>query len=250
MAVYDSISEQYKKNRDEMEQLPFHNYFETYTLFNILGDPVGKSILDLACGNGNYTRKFKRKGAATVVGVDISEKQLEQARLEEDRERLGIEYIRGDVRKLGDIDNFDLVVAVYLLPYSRTKEELLQMCQSIFANLKPGGRFVTIQDNPEMTPDMYRLFDKYKECYRSIDGPLEEGSPIKITFDAPEGQNFSVDIYYHRRATYEWALQTVGFKEIHWRRCIVSPEGLEQLGHEFWQNALDYQPIVGIECVK
>ena len=73
---YDSIAKEYK----ESKELPMRLHIEAYTYFNMLGNLAEKSILDLACGEGFYTRKFKDQGAAKVVGVDISQKMIELAR--------------------------------------------------------------------------------------------------------------------------------------------------------------------------
>ena len=72
IAYYDTIVKQYQ----QFHESPQSRYIDAYTYFNLLGDLAGKSILDLGCGEGFYTRKFKQKGAATVVGVDISEKMI------------------------------------------------------------------------------------------------------------------------------------------------------------------------------
>nr|VFK22399.1 MAG: Methyltransferase domain-containing protein [Candidatus Kentron sp. LPFa]VFK35320.1 MAG: Methyltransferase domain-containing protein [Candidatus Kentron sp. LPFa] len=127
----------------------------------MLGDLSGKSILDLACGEGYYTRKLKQREATRVLGVDISEKMIELARQDETKEPLGIEYIIRDARELGEIGKFDMVVAAYLLNYAQTKEQLLEMCQSIYTNLKPGGRFVTLNNNPEQSLSSYSKTEKY-----------------------------------------------------------------------------------------
>ena len=126
-AYYDTIAEQYKQSKE----LPFRLHIETYTYFHLLGELADKSILDLGCGEGFYTRKFRRKGAARVVGVDISEKMIELARLQEARVPLGIEYIVRDVIELGEIGSFDLVVASYLLNYAQTKEQLRSLTLSV-----------------------------------------------------------------------------------------------------------------------
>ena len=115
-ASYDSISQQYQQSK----QLPKGLHIDVCTYFTLLGELVGKSILDLGCGEGFYTRRFKQKGAARVVGVDISTKMIELAREEEAREPLGIEYIVGDVQEIGQIGSFDLVVASYLLNCAQT----------------------------------------------------------------------------------------------------------------------------------
>jgi ubiquinone/menaquinone biosynthesis C-methylase UbiE len=140
--VYDDIAWQYKKSKE----LPVRQYVETYTYFHMIGEMAGKTILDLACGEGFYTRKFKQKGARYVVGVDISEKMIDLAQQEEAKKPLGIEYVVSDVIELKKIGSFDLVVASFLLNYAQTKEQLLKMCQSIYANLKPGARFVSINN--------------------------------------------------------------------------------------------------------
>ena len=243
---YDTIAEEYKKSRE----WPCCLHIEEYTYFNLLGNLGGKSILDLACGEGLYTRKVKHKGAERVVGVDISPKMIELARQEEAKETLGIEYIVGDVLELGAIGSFDLVVASYLLNYAQTKEELLKMCQTIYANLKQGCRFVSINDNFEQSPESYVICEKYGYT-KSISEPIKEGTPITLTFRIPgDNKTFSFDNYYLSKATYEWAFRTAGFKEIHWHKPIVSPEGVREFGQKFWQDFLDYAPIVGIECLK
>ncbi len=184
------------------------------------------------------------------MGVDISTKMIELAKQQEAQEPLGIEYIVCDVLKLGKIGSFDLVVASYLLNYAQTKEELLTMCQIIYANLKPGSRFVTINDNVQQSPESYAICEKYGYT-KSISEALKEGTPITLTFRIPgDNKTFSFDNYYLSKTTYEWAFRTAGFKEIRWHKPIVSPEGVREFGQEFWQDFLDYAPIVGIECLK
>ncbi len=39
----------------------------------------------------------------------------------------------------------------------------------------------------------------------------------------------------------------VGFQDVRWHSPRVSPEGLQKFGQDFWQDFIDYQPIVGIE---
>lgn len=249
MAEYDPINLQYKQ-ATSLDQLPCRLYVENYTYFNMIGDVTGKSILDLACGEGLYTRKFKQKGAAKVVGVDISEKMLELAREEELQDSLGLEFIQGDACNLGKIGSFDLVVASYLLNHASTKEQLKQMCQNIWANLKPGGRFVSINNNLEQPPESYRKLTKYGYT-KSISAPLAEGTPINVIFINPvDGNKFSVQDYYLSKKTYEWALGSVGFQEIRWHNPIVSPEGIQEFGQEYWQDFIDYPPMIGIECWK
>jgi SAM-dependent methyltransferase len=241
-AVYDKIAKQYKASK----RLPFREYIEWYSYSQLLGDVSQKSVLDLACGEGFYTRRIKRKGADTVVGVDISGKMIRLAKQQEQNHPLGIDYILGDVMALGSIGNFDLVVASYLLNYAQTNEQLLKMCQTIAANLKSGSRFVGINNNPDQPPESFPICEKYGFT-KSISGPLKEGAAITYEFFRG-GQKFSFDNFYLSRNTHEWAVKQVGLNPIQWHKIEVSPDGLKIFGQEFWQDFIDYEPIVGIEC--
>lgn len=244
--IYDSIAEQFKK----FYSLPFALHVETYTHLNLIGDVTGKSILDLACGEGIYTRLLKQNGAARLVGVDISSEMIKLARQEEEKEPLEIEYIIADVTEIGFIDSFDLVVASFLLNYASTKDQLLKMCHTISANLKPGGRFISLNNNLDLLPEFYHKSEKYGLA-KSCPGSLQEGTPLTLTLTiADDGEKVSFDNYYLSKATYEWALRSVGFKDIRWHNPIVSPEGVQKFSQEFWQDAIDYPYIVGITCQK
>ena len=51
----------------------------------LIGDPTGKDVLDVACGEGFYSRLIRQRGAAKVVGVDLSAGMVELARKQEAR---------------------------------------------------------------------------------------------------------------------------------------------------------------------
>jgi len=243
-AAYDKIVGQYKASK----KLAFREVTEWYSYNKMLGDVSQKSVLDLACGEGFYSRRIKRKGAQTVVGVDISEKMIELARQQEKNQPLGIDYLVCDVMELEKIGTFDLVVASYLLNYAQTREQLLQMCRAIAVNLKSGGRFVSINNNPDQPPESFRLCKKYGFT-KSISGPLVEGAAITYEFFR-RGQRFRIDNYFLSRQTHDWAFKRVGFKTIRWHKIEAAPDGIKKFGPEFWQDFIDCQPIIGIECRK
>lgn len=244
VTYYDKIANRYKNSKT----LPFREYIELYSYFRILGDISEKSILDLACGEGFYTRRIKAGGATKAVGVDISEKMISLARQQEATEPLGIDYMIGDVMEIDRIGSFDLVIASYLLNYARSKEELLQMCKTIADNLKPSGRFVAINNNPSQSPDSFHTCKKYGFT-KSIPGELKEGTTIIYDF-FQKGQKFRIENYYLSRNTHEWAFKQAGFKVLHWKKIEVSPLGIQKYGKEYWLDFLKYSPIIGIESYK
>ena len=83
---YDPIAQQYKRAK----QQPWRTYIEAYTLMSLIGDPTGKSVIDIACGEGFYTRMIRRRGARKVTGVDLSSKMIALARDKRSRTDFGI----------------------------------------------------------------------------------------------------------------------------------------------------------------
>ena len=239
---YDKIAEDYPHDAFYIK------YVDEYTFFHLLGDITDMSILDIGCGRGEHSRLFKEKGAARVVGVDYSAEMLKFAQIAESRSPLGIEYRQIDMFVPQKIADFDLVVAFSVLSLAPTREKLLNACQTIIMNLKPGGRFITVGLNPEQDPETYPLSEKYGFKIWSS-APVEEGAVIRSSIPVDEQEIFFED-YYFTQATYEWALQTAGFQEIRWHDPVVSPEGLEIFGQAFWQDFINYRMSIYLECVK
>jgi ubiquinone/menaquinone biosynthesis C-methylase UbiE len=67
-AQYDHIGSKY----DEYARTATLKWAESCTFFRMVGALDGQRVLDLACGFGFYTHLLKQRGAAQVVGVDIS----------------------------------------------------------------------------------------------------------------------------------------------------------------------------------
>src|SRR5262249_485878 len=149
---------------------------------------------DLACGEGHYTRRLKQRGAGRTEGADISARMIELANEEEKRRPLGISYHVSDVTQMALGTPFDRVVASYLLNYAQTAEQLSAMARSIAAHLKPGGRFVTINNNPEQRPETYASTRKYG-FIKSLAGPAVEGAPVTYTCFFEDGRTVQFDNY-------------------------------------------------------
>jgi ubiquinone/menaquinone biosynthesis C-methylase UbiE len=113
-AQYDHIGSKY----DEYARTATLKRAECYTFFHLVGGLSGKRVLDLACGFGYDTRQLKQRGAAQVVGVDISPTMVSLARAKGHEEPAGVEYLVHDAAHLPRLGYFDLVTAVYLLNYA------------------------------------------------------------------------------------------------------------------------------------
>ena len=239
---YDDIAEAYRDSK----QLSFRKYLEEYTLFEMLGKVEGPKVLDLACGEGFYTRKIKQAGASEVTGVDISAEMIRLAEAEERERPLGCKYLNRDVAELEIAESVDVVVAMYLLNYAKTREELLRFCQISYNALHSGGRFVGVNDNVRNPPKGTVSFAKYgfkKECA----SPPAEGDVILYKLVNKDGQRFEFKNFYLAPETYQWAFQTAGFSDFEWVDLALAPT---QQGNPLWNEFLSNPPLTGLIASK
>jgi SAM-dependent methyltransferase len=97
----------------------------------------GDSVLDVACGPGNFTRALARvSGDGLVVGLDASRTMLEQAVREANPPN--VRYVRGDAAALPFPDaTFDVVCCFAALYFIA---EPMRAIDEIVRVLAPGGR--------------------------------------------------------------------------------------------------------------
>jgi SAM-dependent methyltransferase len=241
---YDGIAKEYQR----VKRQPWRGLIEAYTFFGMLGDLTGKAVVDLACGEGHYTRMLPTLGAAKVMGVDRSEGMIALARAQESEHPLGLEYLVQDCRSLSLPVDFDVATAAYLLNYARSRDELASMAQGIARCLKRGGRFVTMNSSPELE---FERGDRYLKYGLEIRGSAErrEGMPYTLVFHL-DGSPVEIENYWLPSAAYEEALRSAGFVKVQWHHPRISP--IAEVGHEpdYWREFLDHPPIIGIECSR
>lgn len=240
---YDAIAGQYQRAK----QQPWRAHVEAYTFLELLGPLTGQAVLDLACGEGHYTRRLPGLGAARVVGVDRSQGMIDLARAQETERPMGIEYFVRDCLSLDLGAEFDVVTAAYLLNYARSREELAEMASAIARCLRPGGRFVTLNANPALEFDRGATYRPYGFEVRA-DGEPGEGMPYAWVFDLGDGP-VEVENYWLPAPAYEAALRSAGFTELRWHSLRLAPEGGGAFPSGFWDDLLDHPPVLAIECL-
>lgn len=116
----------------------------------------GDNILDLGCGNGNYTSVFWGfvKPGGNIIGLDKNENLIEEAKINHN------DLPEGQVKFwVHDYDNpfpdvglqFDWIFSVYSLYYT---EDSLRLVEVLKEQLMDGGRFVVIGPAPENAKDL------------------------------------------------------------------------------------------------
>jgi SAM-dependent methyltransferase len=217
----------------------YHRHCQDPVILRALGDVGGKSLLDLACGDGFYTRKFRRAGADPVLGVDLSPQQVARARQIEEREPLGIEYRSADVVSLDLNRRFDLVTAIHLLHYLNDGTEIAAVLRKIHDVLEEDGCFVTMVANPEFSlerhdpEDSRTKFAYYFSAAEPDNGGLMRFHPGGFSKE----REITIEFHrWHREFLTDIAV-AAGFVP-EWHEPFIGEEGLKQYGAAFFENYL------------
>lgn len=167
--IYDNETffGEYRKLRER--EVNANNLFELPTLFSLLPDLEGKKVLDLGCGSGERCIDYLKKGAASVTGVDISEKMLAVAEAENNDPR--ITYLKMPMEEIGAIDDeFDVVISSLAFHYV---EDFGGVVANVYRLLRDGGIFLFSQEHPLATcysgkGDRWTRDENGKKLYANI----------------------------------------------------------------------------------
>ncbi|MET9674538.1 class I SAM-dependent methyltransferase [Streptomyces sp. NPDC006482] len=240
---YDEIGEAF----EGFKSLPLMRYGEVPSFLGMVGEVTGKSVLDLACGTGFYSRELRRRGATDVLGVDISVEMVAAARDFEQREPLGVSYEVGDVAELRSFErSFDIALGVQCLNYARSIAEMERMCRNIHRSLIPGGVFFLLAQKPDYRFDGPPL-DKYGFRCELTDEKIETGVRGRVTA-LLDPQPITIVSTAPRREVYEECLGAAGFGEPEWVPLQVSEAGIREFGEEFWEDLLSNPPLELLRC--
>ncbi len=115
-------------------------------LFNL---PKGSSILDVGCGTARHAVELAKRGYA-VMGIDISEKMLEEARKRCLEQKVEVEFIQADATNFSVDKQFDACIC---------------LCEGAFGLLTQG-------EDP---------FDRDMKILRNINKALKDNAPFLLT---------------------------------------------------------------------
>lgn len=120
---------------------------EWHTLKKMLPDFQEKRILDLGCGFGWHCIYALENGAKSAIGIDISEKMLNEARKKTKTDN--IKYICMPIEDINfPKDSFDVVISSLAFHYIQSFEDI---CKNISNCLSSGGNFVFSVEHPVFT---------------------------------------------------------------------------------------------------
>ena len=120
---------------------------EWSTLRKMLPSLEGKRVLDLGCGFGWHCKYAIENNAIEVIGVDSSERMLEQAK--KINGSPAIEYIKESIENIElKEEHFDVVISSLVLHYVRNFKEV---CTKVYNCITYGGEFIFSVEHPIFT---------------------------------------------------------------------------------------------------
>lgn len=193
---------------------------EWHELKKMLPDFQGKRVLDLGCGFGWHCRYAIENGAKSVVGVDISQKMLSEAKNKTKSE--AIQYV---CMPIEDIDfpanSFDVVISSLAFHYVKSFDDILNRVSKC---LSSGGDFIFSVEHPIFTAH------GIQDWYYDNEGNIVHWPVDKYFTEGIRSANFlgeDVVKYHKTMTTYVNSLIKSGFEIT----GLVEPMPEEKLLH-------------------
>ena len=192
----------------------------------MLGDRVtGAHVCDVACGEGYVSRHLASRGAASVVGIDISVELIAEAGRRTDV--ANVTFAVDDARKLETLDDASFDVAVSQMALMDIEDHRAAFA-SVHRILKPDGVFVFTLLHP-CFEGPHRLPDEPQFLVDDNDVPFA----VAVRYYASEGHwnsgstgmRGSVGSYHRMLSTYVNDLTEAGFR-LDGLAEPLGPEGL------------------------
>ncbi len=145
--IYDNETffESYKELREKGDN--YNTLLEQPSMTALLPDVTNKNVLDLGCGYGANSFDFIKRGAHSVVGVDISLKMLEVAKQENSNDK--ILYLNMSMTDIDTLNcSFDLIYSSLAFHYI---EDFDGFCKKMYSVLNYGGTLLFSQEHPLVT---------------------------------------------------------------------------------------------------
>lgn len=174
--IYDDEAFFQSFQDSRLSPVNFNDCVETPILLSMLPSLRGKTVLDIGCGMGQHARHYADMGAASVLGIDISEKMLAYARAHNSADNIAYRHMA--MEELDAIEGqFDLVTSSLAFDYVEDFEGLMRV---IYGRMKADAKCVFSMSHPIVTAwdgayDRYTRTETGERLYANLRNYCVEG---------------------------------------------------------------------------
>lgn len=222
---YDKLALDFRKS----DAKPDKQFSILPTVLKLIGSPEDKTVLDLGCGDGFFTHAIAKLGAKMVIGIDNSKEQIKLANA---NPRENVTFQDGDIFK-DTLPPADIVLSPFVVNYAESVPDVEFLLKNIYGALSNKGKVVLVVDLPK-DQDLKKF-----GSIKTLQGPPVDGTKIKIDLYNSDKLICTLFSHYFTPTTLENTLKKVGFKNVAWHKPIISEDGLQKFGKEFWKDYPD-----------
>lgn len=217
--LFENYGEKYDKEIFTQGTIGECNFIEKELNYN-----KNLKIIDIGCGTGRHTIELTKRGYQ-IIGIDLSEGQLEKAREKASVSNLDIEFFNYDARDLPFEKLFDVAIMLCEggFPLMETDEMNFLILQNVAKTLKDKGKFIFTTLNG-LFP-IYHSIDEFLEKDNSQDGAKYKSENFDLmtfrdinitTFTDDDGVTHKLECNerYYIPSEITWLLKSLGFQKI------------------------------------
>lgn len=180
-------------------------------IIRILGIKPGMKVMDVACGQGFFSRVFEQQGAS-VTASDISS-ELVGAAIKKSPKTIAYHVAPADKLAFADAGAYDAAVIILALQNIENFAGTIAECSRA---LKKGGRFIIVLNHPAFRIPQRSAWgwdEKAGKQFRRIDSYLsDDRMEIDMTPGEPDVRRKKKTMTFHRSLqAYFKALNKAGF---------------------------------------
>ena len=149
LAKFSELAHRWWDPHSEFKPLHQINPLRLQWIECVVGGFAGKSVLDVGCGGGILAESVARRGAASVLGIDLATKPLRVAQLhamEAGVDNIDYREVAAEALAAEQPGAFDVVTCMEMLEHVPVPASVVRACAGL---VRPGGHvfFSTINRN-------------------------------------------------------------------------------------------------------
>lgn len=217
---YEDLFTNHAKKYDE-EEFTKGTLGEVDFIEKEIGFNKSYKILDVGCGTGRHSIELSKRGYS-VVGIDLSETQLERAIEKAKLAKVDVNFIQKDARNFDFKEEFDCAIMLCEGAFSlmETDEMNYVILENVFKSIKTSGKFIFSALNA-----LFPLYHPVKDFLNAEPTSvvtendnfdlmtLRLKSTVTATDDLGKIKTLNCNERYFMPSEIYWYLKTIGFSK-------------------------------------